>query len=421
MRTSIKPSSIRVRRDGANPDGRYAELPRKNSEVCKRLVVERDAHRFVAAQRVKHRVEAGQRLADSVLELLPGPHERRVGADACGVDDGVGLIERRPGRRTRRCRRGSRRRSWPTVSQPMSLAKWLNVPPGNTANGNPASTATAAAHETVPSPPPTASTSARSAAERSTSSSSLPAPTSTISALGRASRTSSTIRAPVPPPDAGLTTSTTPSPSGRAGCRHAAGLPWEGAGLDEAAPLARPARRSRRRCRNRRTRRPGSARRWPPGTGRPGRPAAPAPGRGAGSPARHRRRTRPHWRSGPTAASWRWASPRTPGERAPTRVRPRPSPHPLGDLVGDQAGGRQARPPRGRRRGCIDGLPTRRCAAAMANHSLEWSAAAGQPGHDGVQQRARRFRDRLEYLAVQRAQALADLPDAAGVVRAKFP
>ena len=26
---------------------------------------------------------------------------------------------------------------WPTVSQPMSLAKWLNVPPGNTASGDP--------------------------------------------------------------------------------------------------------------------------------------------------------------------------------------------------------------------------------------------------------------------------------------------
>ena len=34
---------------------------------------------------------------------------------------------------------------------------------------------------------------------------------------GRASRTSSMTRAPVPPPDAGLITSTTPAPSGRAG------------------------------------------------------------------------------------------------------------------------------------------------------------------------------------------------------------
>ena len=43
-----------------------------------------------------------------------------------------------------------------TVSQPMSLAKWLNVPAGKTASGSPASTATAAAHDTVPSPPPIA-------------------------------------------------------------------------------------------------------------------------------------------------------------------------------------------------------------------------------------------------------------------------
>jgi hypothetical protein len=35
----------------------------------------------------------------------------------------------------------------------MSFAKWLNVPPGKTASGTPASTATPAAHETVPSPP----------------------------------------------------------------------------------------------------------------------------------------------------------------------------------------------------------------------------------------------------------------------------
>ena len=55
-----------------------------------------------------------------------------------------------------------------TVSQPMSLAKWLNVPAGKTASGNPADTATDAAEATVPSPPPTPSTSARSAAARNT-------------------------------------------------------------------------------------------------------------------------------------------------------------------------------------------------------------------------------------------------------------
>jgi hypothetical protein len=38
MRTSMSPSSILVRRDGAKPDGRYVELPRKNSEVCSVLL-----------------------------------------------------------------------------------------------------------------------------------------------------------------------------------------------------------------------------------------------------------------------------------------------------------------------------------------------------------------------------------------------
>ena len=57
-----------------------------------------------------------------------------------------------------------------TLSQPMSLAKWLNVPPGKTASGMPCSTAMPAAHDTVPSPPPTASTSARLAASRNASS-----------------------------------------------------------------------------------------------------------------------------------------------------------------------------------------------------------------------------------------------------------
>ena len=38
MRTSIKPSSIRVRCDGAKPEGRYVELPRKNSDVCSVLL-----------------------------------------------------------------------------------------------------------------------------------------------------------------------------------------------------------------------------------------------------------------------------------------------------------------------------------------------------------------------------------------------
>ena len=104
-----------------------------------------------------------------------------------------------------------------TVSQPMSLAKWLKVPAGNTASGTPVSTATAAAHDTVPSPPPTASASARCAAARKAACGSSSSVSSTTSSFGSFSRTSSMTRAPLPLPDAGLTTSTTPAPSGRCG------------------------------------------------------------------------------------------------------------------------------------------------------------------------------------------------------------
>ena len=39
IRTSIRPSSKRFRRVGANPASRYVELPRKNSAVCNVLSV----------------------------------------------------------------------------------------------------------------------------------------------------------------------------------------------------------------------------------------------------------------------------------------------------------------------------------------------------------------------------------------------
>lgn len=119
------------------------------------------------------------------------------------------------------CRMASTVRA--TVSQPMSFAKWLNVPPGNTASGRPASTAMPAAHATVPSPPPTARTSQRDAASRSTSSMSSSSSSSTTSAWGSASRTSSTTRAPVPLPEAGLITSVTPDPSGRGAVLYRSG------------------------------------------------------------------------------------------------------------------------------------------------------------------------------------------------------
>ena len=51
-------------------------------------------------------------------------------------------------------------------------------------------------------------------------------------------------------------------------------------------------------------------------------------------------------------------------------------------------------------------------AAAIANHSLEWSAAAVSLGMT-VEQGARRLRDGLEDFAVQRAEARTDLADTA--------
>ena len=50
------------------------------------------------------------------------------------------------------------------------------------------------------------------------------------------------------------------------------------------------------------------------------------------------------------------------------------------------------------------GVPVAASAAAIANHSFEWSAAAVSAGIDGVQQRAGGLRDGLEHLAVQGAQ-----------------
>ena len=45
IRTSIRPSSKRFRRVGANPASRYVELPRKNSAVCNVLSVPAQAGR----------------------------------------------------------------------------------------------------------------------------------------------------------------------------------------------------------------------------------------------------------------------------------------------------------------------------------------------------------------------------------------
>ena len=188
-------------------------------------------------------------------------------------------------------------------SHPMSLAKWLNVPAGNTASGRPVSTATAAAHATVPSPPPMPSTSARSAAARSTSLRLSFLASSTISAFGSSRRTSRMTRAPVPLPDAGLTTTTTPAPSGRGGVSMRSGSAAAGCARRSAGPGARPTRRSTRRCRSPRRRRRGSGRRSRRAITQQVRQGAQSPALVLGSPVRRRRRMRQRWRSDRRAAN----------------------------------------------------------------------------------------------------------------------
>ncbi len=70
---SISPSSIRVRRDGAKPEGRYTELPRKNKRRLHGLVVVLDADGCLPPRRVEHRVRTREGLADLVFQLLAGP------------------------------------------------------------------------------------------------------------------------------------------------------------------------------------------------------------------------------------------------------------------------------------------------------------------------------------------------------------
>ena len=159
------------------------------------------------------------------------------------------------------------------------------------------------------------------------------------------------------------------------GCRPAAGPLPEAWSRRSAARAARRAPRCRRRCRTRRAHRPGSARRWPPGTGRPGRPAAPGRGPAAGSPGRRRPRTPRRWRSARTAASSRSACGdrrRASGTRCRFgrgRVQTRLATWLVTRLVTARVTTPRAAPR------CADGLPSATIAAAIANHSLEWSAA----------------------------------------------
>ncbi len=297
------------------------------------------------------------------------------------------------------------------VSQPMSLAKWLNVPPGKTASGTPCSTAIDAAAATVPSPPPTPSTSASRAAARSTSSTSSSSFSSTILACGRASRTSSSTRAPVPLPEAGLTTSVTPAPSGRSGVSTRSGATSGQPLLDDRRhhlrPQYRDARPETEPCEH--------VARVVRAGGHPGHPdqtrqqcqaeadrwvLQPDPDRERGGTGRVSRRQRVRRRE-PAGL---------PGQRHQEAARPFAAPDPLGDLVGDQAGHPQRDDTAcgaaldrrgsegGQRRG--DGEPQLRMVGGL-----------GQPRHHRVQERAGRLRDGLEHLAVQRAEALADLTD----------
>ena len=259
-----------------------------------------------------------ERLADLVLELLAGPHEPRVRADAGRVDDDVFLVEADQVDAGDAARPDRVDRLGDAVAADV-LGEVVERPAGEDRKRNAGSTAMPAAHDTVPSPPPTASTSARLAASRSAASMSSPSPSSTISAAGSASRTSSTTRAPVPLPDAGLITSTTPAPSGR------------GRGVDPqrigGGDLGRDDRRHDPAAKHRDARADAearehvardSARRRRRGTARPARRAARAPVRRAGSPARHRQRMRRRWPSVRTAVSSTSGSAGSAGPTAPT-------------------------------------------------------------------------------------------------------
>ena len=170
----------------------------------------------------------------------------------------------------------------------------------------------------------------------------------------------------------------------------------------------RRARRCPRRCRSRRTRRRGSARRWPPGTARPAPPAGPGPARAAGSPARHRRRTRPRWPSGPTAAN------STSGIGGCCRIsgtdvrlgRGRFQTRLATWLVNRLVTARLTTPRAAPRRMTVPAAPSR---GRDDEPQLGMVRGPAQPGHRGVQQRAGRLRDGLEHLAVEGAEPLADL------------
>jgi len=63
IRTSIRPSSKRFRRVGANPASRYVEVPRKNSAVCNVLSV----------RPKRDDADASDRLAENLLSIYGIP------------------------------------------------------------------------------------------------------------------------------------------------------------------------------------------------------------------------------------------------------------------------------------------------------------------------------------------------------------
>ncbi len=299
-----------------------------------------------------------------------------------------------------------------TLSQPMSLAKWLKVPPGKTARGRPFSTAMPAAHETVPSPPPTASTSACFAASRSAATMSSSPPSSTISAVGKR------LTHFVDDPRSGS--------AARCGVdhQHHARAVGSWGRVDPERIGGRDLRRDDRRH-DARTEH-GDARtdaeagehvarivRADGDTGQPdqpgkqgesqsdGRVLQPDPDRecrGAGGMAgRQRVRCR--------------EAVALPRQRHRHAIRPRPFPDPLGDLVGEQAGHRQADDTaQGAACGCR--MTCRHQCRSDHEPQLGMVGGPAQPGHRGVQQRARRLRNRLEDLAIEGAETLANLAQA---------
>ena len=202
-------------------------------------------------------------------------------------------------------------------------------------------------------------------------------------------------------------TSTTPAPSGRGpGCRSAAASAVRRRGLDDRRHDPRADHGDGRADAESGEHvagvvRAGGHPRHPDQAGQQGQaqsqrralqPDADGEGGRAGRVARRQRVRRRH-PAGP------------PDERHRRPVRPRPLPHALGHLVGEQAR-------HGQRRDTPGGAALRRSVARRAENGgdgepqLRVVGRRGEPRHDRIEQRAGGLRDRLEDLAVERAETL---------------